>query len=353
MNNIENPNNYQESENIEEVKKEIPNFEAVTDGIKIKKFLEEGDERIKATMEQCEHENKKLETFADAIGNCEYYIGGGLAVEIEEKKIEHVHGDMDIIVFEDELEKIREHLESKGFDFEKNKNKGGHDYDAKLKINENADKVIDYSLHIGIFVYKRNEEKNTVEQLNEDGSINKEFPLDYFDAEKQTIKYNQNKLCVADLRLVLGLKMISERPKDVKDIRRIRELLISKYQDKKTLKEEMEKLKTISQENIKTTTISKIKDIFSKLTEDRQEITSESIYKYFKKETRDAVDRIQSEKYKTAVYEFLERIKNFSINTKNDEQMKKDFEKFALNNAEPLLNYYDEEIERIINEILI
>lgn len=347
MNNIENPNNYQGSENIEEMKKEIPNFEAMADSITIKKFLEDGDERIKATPEQCKHEYQKLETFLDAIGDCEYYIGGGLAVELEEKKIEHVHSDMDIIVFEDELEKIKEALESKEFSFEKNENIEGHDFDAKLKTNKEDEKLIDESLHIGIFAYKKNKESEMAEQLNEDGSINRKFPLDYFDAEKQTIEYDQHKLCVADIRLVLGNKLASERPKDLVDIKKIKELIILKYPDKEILRKEMERLQMISRENIRSRTVSSIKNIISKLA-DKKEITRDNIYGYFEEEVRHASDKIKIDKYKEAIDKFLQRLKNF---TSDGERTERTFEEFALNNTGPLFDYFDDEIKMIIDNI--
>lgn len=338
MNNFDNPT-FQEANGIRDGISDIPNFEAVVNS-------EKKEERIKATPEQCEHEDKKLEIFADVIGDCEYYIGGGLAVELEKRKIEHVHDDIDIIVFEDELERLKNKLLLKGFNFEKNKNT--HDYDSRQITNENANKVISDSPHIGIFVYKKSKENNTAEQLNKDGSINKRFPLDYFDTEKQMVEYNQNKLCIADLRLVLGLKMISERPKDAKDIKKIKESLIAKYHNKKTLSEEMEKLKVISQENIKTQSISDIKNIISKL-KNKEEINRDNISEHFGKEAKNAIKNIENSKYKNAIYKYLEYIKAFPV---RDEQTEKDFEDFALNNTEPLVNFYNSEVEIIINDIL-
>lgn len=340
MNNFDNLN-FQEANGVREGISDIPNFEAMVNS-------EKDGERIKATPEQHKHENKKLETFASVIGDCEYYIGGGLAVELENRKIEHIHSDIDIIVFEDELEKIKKNLASKGFNFEKNED--SHDYDSKQIISEDTDKEINDSPHIGIFVYKKNKENNTAEQLNEDGSVNKKFPLDYFDAEKQAVEYNRNKLYVADLRLVLGLKMINERPKDIKDIKKIGKLLMLKYHDKKTLETDMEKLKAISRENIKTQTVSEIKKIISKLI-NKQEINCNNIYEHFEKEVKNAVikTKIVNEKYKEAIYECLERIKIFPI---SDEQTENDFEDFALNNIEPLVNYFNSEIETIIDNVL-
>ncbi len=347
MNKLENPNNQQDAIDIEETKKNIPNFEAMADSIMIKKFLEDGDERIKATPEQCKYEDQKLETFLNAIGDCEYYIGGGLAVELEEGKIEHMHNDMDIIVFENELNKIKEALESKGFIFIKSESNGGHDYDAKLKASEDDEKLIDELLHIGIFVYKTNRENNTAEQLNKDGGINKRFPLEYFDAEKQTIKYNQNKLCIADIRLVLGNKLASERPKDLVDIKKIKELIILKYPDKEILREEMERLQMISRENIRSRIVSGIKNIISELMH-KKDISRDNVYAYFEKEVKEATDRIKNDKYKDAINKFLERLKNFSTNS---EYAEKTFEEFALNNTGPLFDYFDDEIKMIIDNI--
>ncbi|MFZ2970537.1 MAG: hypothetical protein WA063_05280 [Minisyncoccia bacterium] len=338
MNNFDNPT-FQEANGIRDGISDIPNFEPVVNS-------EKNEERIKATPEQCEHEDKKLEIFADVIGDCEYYIGGGLAVELEKRKIEHVHDDIDIIVFEDELERLKRKLLSKGFNFEKNKNT--HDYDSRQITNENTNKVISDSPHIGIFVYKKSKENNTAEQLNEDGSINKKFPLDYFDTEKQMVEYNQNKLRIADLRLVLGLKMISERPKDAKDIKKIKESLMAKYQNKKILSEEMEKLKVISQENIKTQAVSDIRNIISKL-KNKEEINRDNISEHFGIEARNSIKNVENAKYKNAIYRYLERIKAFPV---RDEQTKKDFEDFALNNTESLVNYYNSEVEIIINDIL-
>lgn len=344
---LEKPTNQQDAIDIEDAKMNIPNFEAMVDKITIEKYLADGDNRIKATPEQREYEKNKMKIFADAIGDCTYYIGGGLAVELEKGDIEHVHNDIDIIVFDDELDKIRETLESKGFIFEKSKSFGGHNYDARLKSSKDNEELTDDSLHIGIFLYKKNNENNMAEQLNENGDINKIFPLEYFNAERQMVEFDRNKLCIADIRVVLGNKLASERPKDLEDIKQIKELILDRYPDKEVLREEMDKLQSISQKNIRTKTFSGIQNIISGLMR-KKDISHDNIYTYFEKEVKKAADRIKNDEYRNVINEYLERLKNFSS---DDKYAGKTFEEFALENTEPLFRYYDDEIKFIIDSI--
>lgn len=74
------------------------------------------NERQKAKNEiEIAKEEKKLRIFSEAMGDAEYYIGGGVGTELTEGKIKHRHEDIDIVVFEDEVDKMKKNLESKGF----------------------------------------------------------------------------------------------------------------------------------------------------------------------------------------------------------------------------------------------
>lgn len=304
------------------------------------------NERREAKNEsEIAEEEKKLRIFADAIGDAEYYIGGGIGAELAEGAIKHRHGDMDIIVFEEEIPKIKENLESKGFTVTEGKSFGGHDLDARnFKITEESDEPSgEDAVYIGIFVYKKNKERNTAQQLDSDGDINKEFPLEYFDKDKQTLDYNDSKLTVADLRLIVGLKIISDRSKDMRDIERIKPLLKSKFGA-----QEIDEMKKVCNRNLATRDLASVKYMFDSFLKANKEINTENIHKHFSAELKKSIARMKDANYSNAARKFMESIKSFSPKAKSRKKIREDFLAFASKKLEPVVKYQ----EKMVGEVL-
>lgn len=308
-------------------------------------------ERVEVKNEQeIFFEEKKLKTFSKIIGDSEYYIGGGLAIELLEGKLKHRHGDIDIIIFEDEVDNLRGNLLKQGFDVQQKPKFKGHDLDARnFDVDEEDGSLIknppegQEPLDIGLFVYEKNEERGMAQQSEEDGIVNKEFPLSYFNREKQTLDYKGDKLIVADLRLVVSLKTISERPKDLEDIKRMMPLLKSKF-----TKQELDEMKDICKSNIKTRDIASIKYMFENFLKTDQEINAENIYNYFLEDLKKVIAEKKDIKYSEAVREFLENIKEFSLISKDKEKNKKDFLLFVSDKLKPVIDYQNNVIDETL-----
>lgn len=290
-------------------------------------------------------EEKKLRIFSEALCDAEYYIGGGVGAELAEGAIKHRHGDIDIIVFEDEVGKIKKKLESKGFIVTKGESFGGHSFDARnFEITQESDEPHgENPLHIGIYVYKRNIEKGMAQQLDEDGDITKEFPLSYFNKENQTMDYKGSKLTVADLRLSAGFKIASDRSKDIKDIERIKPLLKSTYS-----KEEIEELRNVVKKNIETLFNGSVKHIFSNFLETGQEITGENIHKYFDREVKEKIAGLQDADYANMLKEFTASLRNFSPTAKKHKEIKKEFLAFVSDKLKPITNYHKNIVDKTL-----
>lgn len=285
--------------------------------------LNSGERREIKHEAEIEKEERKLRIFSDAIGDEEYYIGGGIGIELIEGAIKHKHGDIDIIVFEDSINKIKEKLQSKGFIITPGHGWGGHNLDAKnYEVAEESDipDNIDY-VHIGIFIYKRDIRRGIARQILPDESAGNEFPLKYFNKDNQTLNYKENNLTVEDIRLIVSLKLISERPKDVKDIERVKPLLMSKYSQ-----EEIEELKNICKDNLKIRNIAGLKRMFEKFLETGEEITGNNIrdnfFQTIEKEKMGEID----EEYMEAIRSFVERLNDFSVSSK--EKARQEFVEF-------------------------
>ncbi len=292
------------------------------------------NERLEAKNEtETSEEERRLEIFSDAIGDSEYYIGGGVGIELIEGAIKHKHGDIDIIIFEDDVESIKGKLQSKGFAITSGHGWGGHNLDAKnFEVTEDDDGFSDKeAVHIGIFVYKRDLARGIARQFLPDGSVGKEFPLEYFNRDKQTLSYKENNFTVADIRLIVSLKLISERPKDIKDIERAKSLLKSKYSA-----QEIEKLKDVCMQNLKTRNVAGLKRMFDVFLEKGEEITGGNIRDSFiqeiEKEKKGEVD----EKYMEAILTFMEKLKDFSATSK--ENAKQEFVQFIESNMDMILS---------------
>lgn len=290
-------------------------------------------------------EEKKLRIFSEAMGDAEYYIGGGVGAELAEGAIKHRHGDIDIIIFEDEVDKIKKNLESKGFTVIKGESFGGHSLDARnFEITRESDEPHgEGALHIGIFVYKRNVKIEMAQQLDEDGDITKEFPLSYFSKEKQTTDYKGGKLIVADLRLSAGFKIASDRSKDIKDIERIKPLLKSKYNQV-----EIEKFKNVAKKNIETLFNASFKHTFSNFLKTGQEITGENIRKYFDDDSKEKIAGIEDADFASAIKEFIAGLKEFSPAVKDREEIKKEFFAFASDKLKPIIDYYKNIVDKTL-----
>src|SRR5680860_1573313 len=279
--------------------------------------------------DEIKEEERRLQIFSEAIGDAEYYIGGGIGIELEEGAIKHKHGDIDIIVFDDELDKIKKNFEDKGFIVTPGRGWGGYTFDAmNYKLDDESDEPQDKNdVHIGIFVYKKDNDRGTVQQLEPDGSISKEFPLKYFVKDKQLLNYKENNLIIADLRLVVSLKMISERPKDIKDIERVKPLLKSKFSE-----QEIEELKDICKNNLKLRSAASLKYMFDRFLEKGAEIVGKNIFENFVTEVEKSKAGEMDESYFEAIMNFMEKLKDFSVI--NRDEAKNQFNEFVRNNIE-------------------
>lgn len=306
------------------------NFEKLAEGDEKKTESDKLDrnerQEIKNEAEIIEEE-RKLQIFSDAIGDAEYYIGGGIGIELMEGKVKHRHGDIDIIVFEDEIDKIKENLRSNGFMITPGRGWGGHSLDARnFEIDEESDEPPkEGDVHVGIFIYKKDKRRGIVRQMEPDGSINKEFPLKYFNKDRQTLNYKQSNLIIADLRLIISLKMISERAKDIKDIERIKPLLKAKYRE-----QEVEEMKDVCKDNLKTRSIASLKHMFDGFLEKGKEITGDNIYDDFIQEIEKNKNGAVDKNYKAAIMSFMEMLKDFSVSAKG--KAKKEFSEFVESN---------------------
>ncbi len=303
------------------------------------------NERREAKESEIIAEERKLRILSEALGDAEYYIGGGVGTELAEGAIKYRHWDIDIIVFEDELDRIKEKLKSKGFTITQGRGWGGHSLDAiNFEISEESDLPHGKdAVHIGIFIYKRNEEKGMAQQLDEDGDVAKEFPLKYFNREKQSIYYKGSMLTIADLRISAGFKIASDRPKDIKDTERIRSLLKSRYS-----KQEIEELKKVSKNNIETLFMASIKHTFSNFLETKRQITSENIYDYFGKEFKERIAELEDIDFADTIKEFIGGLKEFSPTTEDPKKIKKEFSVFAANKLKPTINYYKNIVDKTL-----
>ncbi len=309
-------------------------------------------EREEAENEQeISFEEKKLKTFAQVMDGFEYYIGGGLAVELIENDIIYRHGDVDMIIFENDLDKIRKNLQKSNFNLQKNPKFKGHDLNARnFSVDEESETLVrepssgQEPLEIGLFVYKKDQERGTAQQLDEDGSINKEFPLSYFDRENQTVEYKGDKFIVADLRLVASLKAISERTKDVEDIKKIMPMLRSKFKE-----QELDEMRDVCKRNIKARDMASVKFMFENFLKTDQEINGENLYKYFSEGMGKSIAGIKDADYSEAARDFLAGIKEFSVKSKDPIDIAKDFILFASEKLKPVIDIQYKLIDRILN----
>lgn len=306
------------------------NFEKLTerDEKKIASDKPDGNERQEIRNEvEIAEEERKLQIFSETIGNAEYYIVGGIGIELSEGAIKCSHGDIDIIIFKDEVDKVKRNLEEKGFAV--TEERCGHSLDARsFEISENES---ENDVHIGIFVYEKDLRLNIAQQLKFDGSVSLKFPLEYFDKNKQTIDYKGNKLTTADLRLIVSMKVLSDRPRDIKDRERIIPALRSKYGE-----EELLEMKNLCKENVKTFFTAYFKQLFSDFLKTDQEIISDNVYDYFSEKTKGITEEIKNKDHFMAVQDFVGKIKNFSPDSQCRDIAKKEFGKFIENNMESL-----------------
>lgn len=274
-------------------------------------------------------EDRKLQIFSDAIGDAEYYIGGGIGIELAEGEIKRSHGDIDIIIFKDEIDKVKRNLEEKGFIV--TEERGGHSLDARNFVINDEEPKGENDVHIGIYVYEKDLKQNVAQQIKPDGSISLKFPLEYFDKNKQTVDYMGNELTIADLRLIISLKVLSDRPRDIKDRERIIPALKSKYSE-----DELLEMKNICKENIRSFFIAHFKQIFNNFLETDQKINGDNIYNYFAEKTKNINKEIKNNDYLAAVQDFIGKMKIFSSASQNREKAKKEFSEFIENNLESL-----------------
>lgn len=309
---------------------------------------EDREGRQEANEQEIVWEKEKLKTFVDVMGNMEYYMGGGLAAELIEENLKYRHKDIDIIIFEDQEEKIVDRLKDHGFDVRKKPKFAGHDLDAmNFDVDEEGDEAFQdashgLGLYIGIFVYARNEERGTAQQMEEDGAINKEFPLSYFNKENQTLDYEGDKFTVADLRLVASLKLISNRPKDLKDVENMLPFLKAKFSE-----EEIEELKNVSKENMETRSRVSLQHMFEEFLKTDREVNAENIFEYFSSILRLSIDRIKDEGYAAVARTFLEYVRGFAPSSNDPEIIKKEFQVFVLKGYESITEYQNKIIDRV------
>lgn len=302
------------------------------------------------TEQEINFEEKKLETFANVIGDSEYYICGGLAFELAKGEIKHRHEDIDIVFFENEEEKIKEDLSSYGFEVYKGPRFQGHDLEAQnFHKNEKNGEMIQEppigqeALYIGMFRYRKNQENNKVQQIEPDGSVSSEFPISYFNREKQTIDHNGKNLTVADLRLAVSFKLISERQKDLEDIQRIMPLLKSQFSE-----QEISELKEISKNNIEMRNVSSLKYIFENFLEKNKEISTKNIYEHFSSILEKKIAERRDPDYSNLIKDFLEEIKEFSTDSSEHNILIKNFLDFS----KPRMKKIEEYQYKVIDDTL-
>jgi hypothetical protein len=302
------------------------------------------------TEQEIDFEERKLETFANVIGDSEYYICGGLALELATGKIKYRHEDIDIIIFTDKEEKIKKSLAEHGFEIYEKPRFQGHDLEAKnFQINEQNGEIFQgppagqEALYIGMFRYKKNQENGTVQQLEPDGSVSNEFPISYFDREHQTIDHNGKKLTIADLRRAVSFKLISERPKDLQDVQRIMPLLKSQFSE-----QEISELKEISKRNIEMGNASSLKYMFESFLETKKEFNAKNIYEHFSAILEKKIAEKKDPNYSNLIRKFLEEIKEFSPDTYERNILMKNFLDFS----KPKMKEIEEYQYSIIDSIL-
>jgi hypothetical protein len=329
--------------------KQVSLKENISDPMRIKS---DKDERHKLEDEKdISFEEQKLEAFAKVMGSEEYYIAGGLAQEIDKGQIEFHHEDIDIIIFKDQQEKIINTLRNQGFEVIKKPKFTAHDLEAtNFDIDEITGKIRKVPvqgtwLYIGIYAYHRNENLKMAQRLEEDGSVIMEFPASYFDREKQTLDYKGNKVTVADLRLVASSKLISERPKDLIDVKNMMPILKERYS-----KSEIEDLKNISKDNIKTKVYSSLRNLFERFEKTGMEISSKNIIEYFCSEVDESIKKNTNEDFGRIGKDFLEKIRNFSPSSNNPGIIKKEFMNFIIENFGPIDEYYEKAIDKAFEE---
>lgn len=292
-------------------------------------------------------EEQKLAMFAKIMKGEEYYIAGGLAQEINKGNIDHRHEDIDIIIFKDQTERILDNFRKHGFEVKIKPKFTGHDIDvANFEIDTENDELSNGPehepwLYIGVFEYIRDEKTDSARRLDDDGDTDRVFPLNYFNREKQTIDYKGNDVTVADLRLVVSSKLISERPKDIKDVKELMPFLKEKYGES-----EIEELKNISKENTKTRVSSSFKHLLGKFEEAGIETKTENIIEYFYSELEKSIQKIENEDYAKVGREFLDKIKEFSLLSSDPEVVKKEFMDFIMDNSKAIIEYYENEIDK-------
>lgn len=306
------------------------------------------EERHKLNNEQeVVFEERKLAAFAKIMNGQEYYIVGGLAQEIDRGKIEYRHEDIDIIIFKDQEERIIDALKSQDFDVFRKPKFTAHDLEAtNFDIDESSGQIRRAPaqapwLYIGIYIYERNQDKKMAQRLEEDGTVNTEFPLTYFNKEKQTLNYKEDEVIIADLRLVATSKLISERPKDIEDVKNMIPLLKTRFNS-----EEIKELKNINKENIKNRGISNLKHLLEDFSKTGKEVSAESIVEYFSSNIEKSLKKIKNEDYSVAVRNFLFSIGTFTTSSSDSEMIKNEFWEFALDNFEPLAEYYSKIIDK-------
>lgn len=282
------------------------------------------DQRREASEEEVEHEKRKLETLADALGDAEYFIGGGLVMELMEGKIRYKHEDIDINIFKDEEGKVLENLSRKGFELKRLPPFKGHDLEAmNFEVDEESGRILREPtegewLYIGVFLLERDTESGTAIRYGKDGNIDSEFPLSYYDREKQTVEFEGRRYTVCDPRLIVSEKLLSIRPKDLRDVETLLPMIKKLHG-----KEGIEELKGVCGRNLETKGMNSLRFLFEKFLATAEKVNGENAYGFFLCETQERMKTADDE-YVEAAGSALENIRKFRASSTEEDRVKEE-----------------------------
>lgn len=174
--------------------------------------------------------------------NIDFYIVGAIGAYIDASlPIQRNHDDLDILIQEKDVSKLKEVFKDTDFDFFDNRfisdkwlneygyPDGNHEVYAKYRYDE---------FHIGFFLYKVEKESYTIiEYFRQDGAqkrLDRTLPLEMFKYHYNNMpgSYLNKKIKVVRKELIYKNKLVMNRDKDLYDIKRI-----EPYLDKTILNE--------------------------------------------------------------------------------------------------------------------
>ena len=194
----------------------------------------------KPTLEQKEKFEKRLERMSEIFENADFpwYLDGAINISLYRDRLMRDHKDLDMSVFKEDLTKLDELLEKRGFAIFLNLEQGGKKLMQRVKVEEletldkpdlsickvDAERRIQKDTgepfnFVDLHVHSRDEEGNVV--INYTGN---KLPKEFFELVKKELP-NGKEINLSQPSIVAYHKLHSDRPYDLTDLQRLRPYL--------------------------------------------------------------------------------------------------------------------------------